>query len=58
MRQRNWSEPLPYRPDEPDRDPGLERDRPRSSGRERPIAVSALALIAAALIVAILAAAL
>ncbi len=58
MRQRTWSEPLPHRSSEPDRDPGLERDRPRSSGRGRPIAVSAIALIAAALIVAILAAAL
>ena len=58
MRQRTWSETLPHPPDEPDRDPGLERDRPRSSGRGRPLAVSALALIAAALIVAILAAAL
>jgi hypothetical protein len=58
MRQRTWSEPLPHRPDEPDRDPGLERDRPRSSGRGRPVALSAIALLAAALIVAILAAAL
>ena len=58
MRQRTWSETLPQRPDEPNRDTGLKRDRPRSSGRGRPIAVSALALIAAALIVAILAAAL
>jgi hypothetical protein len=58
MRQRTWSETLPTGPDEPDRDPGLERDRPRSSRRGRSVALSAIALIAAALIVAILAAAL
>jgi hypothetical protein len=56
MRQKTWSESLPHRPDEPDRDAALERDRPRSSGRGRPIAVSAVALIAAALIIVILAA--
>jgi hypothetical protein len=58
MRQKTWSESLPHRPDEPDRDAALERDRPRSSGRGRPVALSAIALIAAALIVVILAAAL
>jgi len=57
MRQRTWSEQLPHHPDEPERDPGLERERLRSS-RVRPFAVSALGLIAAALIVVILAAAL
>ena len=56
MRHERWSEPLPHHTDESH--PLLERHRPRSSGRGRPIAMSAMALIAAALIVVILAAAL
>jgi hypothetical protein len=55
---RHQPKPLQHHADEPNRDPAPERDHPRSSGRERPIAMSAIALIAAALIVAILAAAL
>jgi hypothetical protein len=58
MRHQRWSEPLPHHADEPARDRAPEPDHPRSSGRARPFAMSALALIAAALIVVILAAAL
>jgi hypothetical protein len=54
---RQQPEPRPLRADEPGRDPALERDRPRSSRSVRPIAVSAIALIVAAVIVVILAAA-
>ena len=52
MRHQPWSEPLQHRPEEPEHDAELEPD----SARGRPMAVSAMALIAAALIVVIIAA--
>ena len=54
MRHQLWSEPLQNRPEEPEYDAELDHD----SARGRPMAVSAMALIAAALIVVVIAAAL
>ena len=58
MRHQRSPEPLTHHAGEPGRDSAPEPGHPRNPGRARPFAISAMALIAAALIVVILAAAL
>ena len=55
MRHDLWSEPLRSHPDEPDRAPVGPHDDTDAAARSRRVAMSATALITAALIVAVLA---